>query len=73
MLDHVFFQTTHVIYRRAVASQFTHRLGYAKGAPRPDAPANHWRQRLVESCYRVVRFCALRVKIRDEGTVSNLM
>lgn len=30
-----------------------------------------WRQRSIESCYPVVIFDALRVKIRDEGVVRN--
>jgi putative transposase len=30
-----------------------------------------WQQRPLESCYPVVIFDALRVKIRDEGTVQN--
>ena len=160
-LDELFRQMKQVIYERALASELTHHLGYAKGAPKPETQTNHrngttpktvltedgaiplaiprdrsgtfeprliakharrlpkfdehvlslyahgmtmreiqehlmglyqvdiapecisavtdevmeevtaWQQRPLETCYPVVLFDALRVKIRDEGTVRN--
>lgn len=31
----------------------------------------HWQQRPLETMYPIVYFDALRLKIRDEGTVKN--